>query len=214
MQRRTFLIRSGLAISGLGLTGALVAGQPGRPLASRLAGTPDQTPGPFYRRLKPLSVDADLTRRPERAGVAQGRPLDLSGRVLDRSGRPVTGARVEIWQANSFGRYRHPRDAGLDLPDDPAFDGIGHDMTDDDGAYQFRTIVPGRYPGRTRHIHAAIYGPGDPKPLITQFYFPEEPGNDGDFLYRSLGDAAGRVTLDLQGADAGDLDGRLDIVLG
>jgi len=214
MQRRTFLARSGLAITGLGLSGALFAGLPRRTLASRLAETPDQTPGPFYRRLKPLSVDADLTRRPDRTGIAQGRPLDLTGRVLDQSGRPVAGARVEIWQANTFGRYRHPRDAGLDLPDDPAFDGIGHDLTDEDGAYRFHTVVPGRYPGRTRHIHAAIYGPGDPKPLITQFYFPGEPGNDRDFLYRSLGDAAGRVTLDLSDADADSLGGRLDIVLG
>ncbi|MFQ5765300.1 MAG: hypothetical protein ACE5GT_10240, partial [Rhodospirillales bacterium] len=79
--------------------------RPGAAVAAWLEPTPRQTFGPFYAPLKPLSVDNDLVLVPGSAVPATGRVLHVMGRVLDRSGRPIEGARVEIWQANAFGRY-------------------------------------------------------------------------------------------------------------
>ena len=88
-------------------------------LAEELAPTPRSTEGPFYPRSLPADSDADLTRVAGRAGRAMGTPLELSGRVLDRSGKPRFGARVEIWQCDASGRYHHVGDdASLDATPD------------------------------------------------------------------------------------------------
>ena len=65
------------------------------------------TEGPFYPRTFPKDVDADLTRIEGRSAAAEGTPLDLTGRVLDRTGRPRAGAKVEIWQCDARGQYHH-----------------------------------------------------------------------------------------------------------
>ncbi len=109
---------------------------------------------------------------------------DLSGRVTEVDGRPLAGVRVEIWQCDANGRYRHPRDRQA-VAEDPNFQGFGHTITDDEGRYRFRTIRPVPYPGRTPHIHAAVFPPND-TPFVTQIYVAGEPLNEDDMLFRRV----------------------------
>lgn len=171
-QRRTLL---------LGLAATLVTPAA---LAAHLQPTPSQTAGPFYPPELPLDDDNDLTRVRGAAGVARGRITDLTGRLLDLDGKPIRGARIEIWQCDAQGRYRHPLDPG-DAPIDPGFQGFGRTASDSEGRYRFRTIRPVPYPGRTPHIHVAVFPEGE-RPLVTQLYVAGEPLNDGDFLYRRI----------------------------
>jgi len=195
----------------LGLSGMLLAGPA---LASRLLTTPAQTAGPFYPLEYPLDDDNDLTRVRGRNGVARGRIVDIEGRVLDADDRPIAGARVEIWQCDANGRYHHPHDRGGPL--DEHFQGFGHHTTDANGRYRFRTIRPVPYPGRTPHIHYAVFIPGR-RPFTTQLYVAGEPGNDGDFLYRRIpAERRHLVTsefLPVRGGHA-ELTARFDIILG
>jgi protocatechuate 3,4-dioxygenase beta subunit len=154
--------------------------------------------GPFYPEAKPLDQDNDLTTIEGASGRAQGRLLDLAGRILDLAGQPVANARVEIWQANSFGRYDHSRDR-RDAPLDPNFQGYGHDITNSDGAYRFRTIEPAPYPAsanwmRPPHIHFAVFGPGYGR-FVTQMYFAGHPLNARDRLLNGISNAAVRARL-------------------
>ncbi len=156
----------------------------GAPLlfADTLKGTPSQTAGPFYPIDKPLDKDADLTRVRGRGKAAKGQIAHISGRILDVNGKPIEGARVEIWQANAHGRYAHPRDRS-EAPLDPDFQGYGIELTDAQGRYRFKTIKPGAYEARTPHIHVDIATPN--RKLTTQMYFPGEPLNDQDYILRS-----------------------------
>ena len=95
-----------------------------------------------------------------RAGKALGQIVYLSGRVLDLNGKPIPNAKVEIWQANTFGRYTHPGDSNP-VPLDSNFEGHGVIITNTDGMYSFKTVKPGAYPageGQTRppHIHFLV----------------------------------------------------------
>jgi len=202
--------RRSLVIAGAGL---LLA--PFGTLARMLEPTPEQTAGPFYPPELPLDDDNDLTRVTGRAGRAMGRVTDLSGRVRDVNGRPLEGYRVEIWQCDANGRYRHPRDPS-DAPIDPRFQGHGHSMTDSDGRYRFRTIRPVPYPGRTPHIHIAVFPP-EGLPLVTQLYVAGEPRNLDDFLYRRApADRRHLVTTPFEPTEGGEseLTARFEIVLG
>ena len=178
-------------------------------LADDLQPTPRSTEGPFYPQSLPADTDADLTRVEGRADRARGTPLEVSGRVLDRGGRPRAGARVEIWQCDAGGRYHHVGEPEQVL--DPGFQGFGAVTTDAEGRYRFRTIKPVPYPGRTPHIHFTVVE-GGKRRLTSQMYIEGEPGNARDGLYRSLGRDAERVTMKLAQA-AGTLQGALDIVL-
>lgn len=178
-------------------------------LAEELPPTPRSTEGPFYPRNLPADSDADLTRVAGRAGRAMGTPLEVSGRVLDRAGKPRAGARVEIWQCDATGRYHHVGDD--DAGRDPDFQGFGAVTTDAEGRYRFHTIKPVPYPGRTPHIHFTVVE-GGRRRLTSQMYIEGEPGNARDGLYRHLGRDAARVTMKLADA-AGALRGALDIVL-
>ena len=155
--------------------------------AARRALTPSQTAGPFYPVTPPLHRDNDLTRVDGRSGRAAGRIAALSGRVLDIDGRPLAGLRVEIWQCDANGRYRHPRDRGGAV-EDPNFQGFGHTITDAEGRYRFRTIRPVPYPGRTPHIHAAVFQEGG-RPFVTQIYVAGEPLNERDGLFMRVPEA-------------------------
>ncbi len=195
------------------LGGAALASLPWRALAQARVATPRQTVGPFYPREFPADGDNDLVAVTGRSGLAQGELLLLAGAVTDVSGRPLAGARVEIWQCNAFGRYHHPRD-GSSAPLDPNFQGWGAFVTGADGGYRFRTIKPVPYPGRTPHIHFRVSGRAVPE-LVTQMYVAGEPGNDRDGLYGWLepsARAAVTVRID-QAPDGKALAGRFDIVL-
>ncbi|HSM75067.1 MAG TPA: protocatechuate 3,4-dioxygenase [Desulfobacterales bacterium] len=145
--------------------------------------TPAQTPGPFYPPAPPLEYDHDLTRVPGSSGIAQGRITDLRGRLLDRNGRPIPSARLEIWQCDATGRSPHPRERGGAR--DPHFQGFGRTVTDAAGRYDFRTLRPVPYPGRTPHIHLAAFPPGG-STFITQIYVRDEPRNADDFLFQRI----------------------------
>jgi protocatechuate 3,4-dioxygenase beta subunit len=185
--------------------------------AAALVETPPQSTGPFYPRDLPLDRDNDLARVEGAAAPAQGRLTHVFGRVLDREGRPLAGARVEIWQCNAFGRYHHPRDT-RDAPLDPGFQGYGEAVSAADGGYRFRTIRPVPYPGRTPHIHFAVKAPGSTR-LVTQMYVAGEPGNARDGLYNSIRDPAARAAVTVALAPAPEIEpdaiaGRFDLVLG
>ena len=176
-------------------------------LAEDRAPTPRMTEGPFYPTSFPRDTDADLTRVEGRAAAAKGTILDVSGRVLDRSGAPRPGARVEIWQCDAQGEYHHV--GGRE--GDPDFQGFGAVLTDADGRYAFRTIKPVAYPGRTPHIHFNVLE-GGKRRITSQMFVEGEPGNASDGLYRSLGREAKLVTMKLEDAGPG-VKGALDIVL-
>jgi protocatechuate 3,4-dioxygenase beta subunit len=154
--------------------------------------TPEQIMGPFYPIIRPLDHDTDLTAIKGKRGRAQGKLIHLAGRVLNSKGEPVRGAKVEIWQANTHGRYAHPTDINP-APLDPNFQGYGVQVTDAKGRYRFKTIKPGAYPtnpvnpsdARPPHIHFDVLGRKDR--LVTQMYFPGEPLNDKDALFKELG---------------------------
>ena len=177
--------------------------------------TPRQPAGPFYPTELPLDDDSDLTRVAGREAPANGRITDLTGRVIDLQGRPLEGRRVEIWQCDANGRYRHPRDAGQ-APGDPGFQGHGHALTDGGGRFRFRTIRPVPYPGRTPHIHVAVFPP-EGSAFVTQLYVAGDPRNAEDFLYRRVpAERRHLVTTPFEPAVEGEaeLAARFDIVLG
>ena len=157
--------------------------------------TPAQTAGPFYPRTIPEDRDADLTLFGDR--TPQGEVIEMVGHVRDLSGSPVAGAGVEIWHCDPAGIYPHVGENNGGLAD-PDFQGFGAVKTGTDGSYAFRTIRPGVYPGRVRHIHAKVESGGRP-PLITQMYFPEEEGNAGDLLLRRVTNSAALIAERIDG---------------
>ena len=168
------------------LAGSRVAGSAAFAGATALEPTPEQALGPFYP-LKELPRTSDLTSAPGRSGRAHGQVINVMGRVLNLSGEPVRDAGIEIWQANSYGRYRDPRDTNA-APLDPNFDGSARLVSDAEGRYRFKTIKPAAYragPGliRPSHIHFQVTGREDR--LITQMYFENDPYNATDPILNS-----------------------------
>jgi protocatechuate 3,4-dioxygenase beta subunit len=127
--------------------------------------TPAQTEGPYFTPNSPRR--ASLLE----AGVG-GRRLVVAGTVLTTDCRPVRRALLDFWQADDAGEY-----------DNQGYRLRGHQFSDDDGAWRLETVVPGIYTGRTRHIHVKVQAPDGPV-LTTQLYFPGEPGNDRDGIFR------------------------------
>ena len=128
--------------------------------------TRPQIEGPFFKPASPLRGDL---REP---GMA-GRPTELTGFVLTSSCRPVAGALIELWHADDQGEY-----------DNTGFRLRGHLFADAKGHYAFKTIMPGLYPGRTRHFHIKVQAAAESPVLTTQLYFPDEPRNQEDDLFR------------------------------
>jgi protocatechuate 3,4-dioxygenase beta subunit len=126
--------------------------------------TPAQTEGPFFTPRSP-------ERRSLLATGLNGTRLTVTGLVVTRSCRPVAGALVDFWQADDGGEY-----------DNKGYRLRGHQFTDAQGRYRLDTIVPGLYPGRTRHIHVKVQAPSKPI-LTTQLYFPHEPQNASDGIF-------------------------------
>lgn len=201
ISRRTFMV---------GSLGALLSGHA---VAECL--TPSQTAGPFYPEPFPAESDVDLTRLAGHAQSATGEVIVVHGRVLDPSGKPVPGATVEIWQANHFGRYDHPRDNNA-AQLDPHFQGAARMTADADGEYRFTTIRPGAYSAgrsmRTPHIHFKIGGDGY-RELTTQMYFAGHELNPRDGIYNRLDECEQeRVTIRFQPRDPAPT-GQFDILL-
>ena len=186
--------------------------------AGTLPLTPAQTAGPFYPVTLPRDSDNDLIRVAGHNETARGTLIHLDGRVLDPTGRPVSGARVEIWQCDANGRYHNVLDDRADQPIDENFQGYGQTMTDESGGYRFRTIRPVPYPGRTPHIHFAVSGAGLSR-FTTQMYVAGEAGNDRDGVLMGVRDAAARARLIVPLRPVPEttpvaLAGTFDIVLG
>lgn len=141
--------------------------------------TPRSTDGPFF---KPNSPERTVLVEPGMAGTK----IVLIGLVLDASCRPVPGALVDLWHADDQGRYDN---AGYRLR--------GHQFADASGRYRFETVMPAPYVGRTRHFHVKVQARSGPV-LTTQLYFPGEPGNARDGLFRkelllAMGEESGRA---------------------
>lgn len=155
--------------------------------------TPAETEGPFFPVDTNIERDADLTRLAGRSERALGTVIEMRGRLLDAGGQPISGARVELWQANAAGRYSHPGDAVNTQPLDPNFQGYALLQSDAAGRFSVTTIRPGGYgvPSigrRTPHFHWK-FAAGQIQ-LTTQSYFPGEPQNETDPLMRAMGEPA------------------------
>jgi protocatechuate 3,4-dioxygenase beta subunit len=143
--------------------------------------TVEQTEGPYFTPRSPR-------RRVLRTQAMRGTPLLLTGRVLTTRCRPVPNALLDFWQADANGVY-----------DNRGYRLRGHQRTDSLGRYRLETVVPGLYPGRTRHIHVKAQAPRRPV-LTTQLYFRGERANATDAIFvpellvRSLRKANGRWT--------------------
>lgn len=182
----------------LGISGLIIAGT-GSATAALLA-TPRQTPGPFYPAELPLDDDNNLTEIAGKSGRAKGIICDLNGRIIDINGNSLRDTRIEIWQCDANGRYRHPRE-NASRPIDESFQGHGSTTTNEQGSYRFRTIRPVPYPGRTPHIHIAVFPPGEP-PFVTQLYIAGEQTNETDFLFNDIPwDKRHLVTADFKPAE-------------
>jgi protocatechuate 3,4-dioxygenase, beta subunit len=165
-------------------------GQPPVPLPA----TRTELTGPLLAGREVGPLDHDLTR--QHAGAPLGERIIVHGQVRDADGRPVRGSLVEVWQANSAGRYidqgdQHP------APLDPNFTGAGRCVTDDQGHFQFVTVRPGAYPWRNHdnawrpaHIHFSLFGRAFTQRLVTQMYFPGDPLFGQDPIFNSVPEAA------------------------
>jgi protocatechuate 3,4-dioxygenase, alpha subunit len=146
-----------------------------------LQATTSQTVGPYFSigltRLKKIDLTAP--------GVS-GERVTISGRVLDGDRKPVPDCLIEIWQANSHGKYAHPED-DQHKPLEPGFHGYGRIPTDELGRFRFTTIKPGPVPGprgkpQAPHIAVTVFMRGLLRHLFTRIYFPDDPANAGDHI--------------------------------
>ena len=126
--------------------------------------TPAETAGPFFQPNSPLKKNF---REP---GV-NGASINVTGLVLNRRGKPVPGVLLDFWHADGDGEY-----------DLQGFRCRGHQFSDSNGRYLLETVLPGLYPGRTRHYHVRLQAAHGPV-LTTQLYFPGEERNDSDSLF-------------------------------
>lgn len=129
-----------------------------------LIATAPQTEGPFYT---PQTPERGSLVEPDMAGTR----LVVSGYVYSTDCQPISGALLDFWQADDAGVY-----------DNEGYRLRGHQFADDEGRFELETIVPGLYPGRTRHIHVMAQAPNGPV-LTTQLYFPGEPANASDGIF-------------------------------
>jgi protocatechuate 3,4-dioxygenase beta subunit len=126
--------------------------------------TPELTEGPYFTPNSPK-------RRSILPAGAVGTRLTLTGRVLTTTGKPVPKALIDFWQADARGTY-----------DNVGYRFRGHQLTDAKGRYTLFTVVPGLYPGRTKHIHVKVQAPSEPV-LTTQLFFPGVAANRSDGIF-------------------------------
>lgn len=185
--------------------------------AEQLVLTPHSTEGPFYPDKLPLDTDNDLIVINGAITPAVGEITWLTGRILDSRGEPIRNTLVEIWQVDHNGAYLHTKTGNADKRD-THFQGFGRFLTGSTGEYVFRTVKPVPYPGRTPHIHFAIYAPGQKK-WTTQCYIAGHPGNAKDGVLRAIKapkqlQAVMVPFLPMQGSTIGEISARFEIVLG
>ena len=155
--------------------------------------TTSQTVGPFF------SIGMCRAIKENLAGPGtSGERVVIEGRVFDGDGKPVPDAILEIWQANSHGKYAHPEDQ-QDKPGEANFTGYGRIPTGDDGKFRFTTIKPGQVPDldgklQAPHIVVSVFARGLLRRLVTRIYFPDDPANSNDFVL-NLVEATRRDTL-------------------
>jgi protocatechuate 3,4-dioxygenase beta subunit len=149
----------------LGRGTEMVELEPTPAVGEQLELTPQETAGPFFQPNSPLKADF-------RESGLTGVPCRVSGFVLDRRGRPMSGVLLDFWHADGDGQY-----------DLKAFRCRGHQFSNANGHYALETVVPGLYPGRTRHYHVRLQVAHGPS-LCTQLYFPGEARNASDSLFR------------------------------
>lgn len=201
----------------LAAASATLMAAPPRLAWAALAPTPRQTAGPFYPQTLPLDSDSDLVRIAGHVHEGGGTITHVSGRILDSDGQAISGAKVEIWQCDSHGRYHYVDDHNP-APLDPDFQGYGTTVSARDGGYRFRTIRPVAYPGRTPHIHFTVTAPRGRR-LVTQMYVAGEPLNERDPVLAQIRDAAARAAVIVPLRPAPELEpaalaGIFDIVMG
>jgi protocatechuate 3,4-dioxygenase, alpha subunit len=162
--------------------------------------TPSQTVGPFF------SIGFTWLDRVDMAkGATAENVIAIRGRVLDGDGQPVPDALLEIWQANSEGRYAHPEDAA-ELVGSEGFWGFGRVPVNDAGEFCLRTIRPGCSTGpegtrQAPHLAVSVFMRGLLKRLVTRIYFPGDSRNDGDPVLARVA-AARRHTLIARAEDS------------
>src|SRR6266481_6815519 len=159
----------------------------------KLQASTSQTVGPFFTIGLARLGKTDLAG----AGVS-GERITIAGRVVDGDGEAVPDALLEIWQANSHGKYAHPEDK-QNKPVDPGFQGYGRIVADEKGGFQFTTVKPGAVPGpdgrmQAPHIAVSVFARGLLLRLVTRIYFPEEAANANDYVL-NLVELARRGTL-------------------
>jgi protocatechuate 3,4-dioxygenase beta subunit len=194
---------------------ALALSAPGA-FAEQLTLTPKQTEGPLYPDKLPLDTDNDLLIINDGTTASIGEVTYLSGRLLDSKGDPIRNAVIEIWQVDGNGVYIHTSEKPEKR--DKNFQGFGRFLTGSTGEYQFRTIKPVAYPGRTPHIHVAVKMTGRDK-WTTQCYVKGAPQNEKDFVLQGIKDVKAResVIVDfapMKDSKIGELAARFDIVMG
>jgi protocatechuate 3,4-dioxygenase beta subunit len=204
--RRQFLATMGLGGLYFTMRGAF---------AQALVQTPAQTLGPYYPDKLPLDQDNDLLIINDAITPAVGAITWIYGKVLDSRGQPVRAALVEIWQADNNGAYIHS--ASPIANRDSNFQGYGRFLTASSGEYLFRSVKPGLYPGRTRHIHFKVTFPNG-QTLATQLYVEGEPLNASDGVLNGINNGAARNSVivpfaALPESRVGELTARFDIVL-
>lgn len=187
--------------------------------------TPSQTVGPFFA----YALTPELYAREGIAGnvlvdeSTPGEHIRLEGQVLDGEGQPIPDAVIELWQADSEGRYAHPADDREGDSAGGAFSGFGRTGTDGEGRFSFRTVKPGAVPGRGNalqapHLNLVVLMRGLLSHVFTRVYFSDESeANDTDpvlnaveperrgTLIASRGESHGatvyRLTIRMQGDD-------------
>ena len=209
LSRRT-LLRGGLAF------GAAMYCLPGA-FAEELSLTPRLTEGPFYPDKLPLDKDNDLIIVGDSTTPAVGQITHLTGRILDRDGKPIKNATIEIWQVDHSGIYLNSRDSGH-RPYDKSFQGYGTFETAANGEYRFRTIKPVPYTGRTPHIHFRVNRNGR-EALTTQVFINGCEQNARDGVFNGIRDPLDRelVLVDfvpVKDSKINELSARFDVVIG
>jgi protocatechuate 3,4-dioxygenase beta subunit len=163
--------------------------------------TLSEVTGPLFGNIKLEPGENDLTRNADTGTEAIGERIIVVGKVMEENERPVPNTLIEIWQANSAGRYQHPVDQH-NAPLDRNFTGAGRCLTNEKGEYRYLTIKPGAYPWlnhpnawRPAHIHLSLFGPSFATRLVTQFFFPGDPLIAMDPILNSIPSKSGRQRL-------------------